>query len=176
MKVTTLDEKSIKEILHEKRKTTEYHIKQLQHEGKQGIRYTAMMPDIPFLILGLISDVGWLTHLIAGIIYFCGNGFRYVLDYAAFLALAGILFGVVYLIYLNKIHEKEIATKLQKNLSFGVTVYSGLAGAVIGILQFMLYAGDSLELVWVVIGGFLNFVSGMPIYLSFKKGIFYGVK
>ena len=168
--------RTIKEILHEKRKATEDHIKDLQRQGKQGIRYTAMMPDIPFLILGLISDVGWLTHLIAGIIYFCGNGFRYVLDYAAFLALAGILFGVVYLIYLNKIHEKEIATKLQKNLSFGVTVYSGLAGAVIGILQFMLYAGNSLELVWVVIGGFLNFVSGMPIYLSFKKGIFYGVK
>ncbi len=168
--------RTIKEVLHEKRKATEDHIKDLQRQGKQGIRYTAMMPDIPFLILGLISDVGWLTHLIAGIIYFCGNGFRYVLDYAAFLALAGILFGVVYLIYLNKIHEKEIATKLQKNLSFGVTVYSGLAGAVIGILQFMLYAGDSLELVWVVIGGFLNFVSGMPIYLSFKKGIFYGVK
>ena len=168
--------RTIKEVLHEKRKATEDHIKDLQRQGKQGIRYTAMMPDIPFLILGLISDVGWLTHLIAGVIYFCGNGFRYVLDYAAFLALAGILFGVVYLIYLNKIHEKEIATKLQKNLSFGVTVYSGLAGAVIGILQFMLYAGDSLELVWVVIGGFLNFVSGMPIYLSFKKGIFYGVK
>lgn len=168
--------RTIKEVLHEKRKATEDHIKDLQRQGKQGICYTAMMPDIPFLILGLISDVGWLTHLIAGIIYFCGNGFHYVLDYAAFLALAGILFGVVYLIYLNKIHEKEIATKLQKNLSFGVTVYSGLAGAVIGILQFMLYAGDSLELVWVVIGGFLNFVSGMPIYLSFKKGIFYGVK
>ena len=168
--------RTIKEVLHEKRKATEDHIKDLQRQGKQGIRYTAMMPDIPFLILGLISDVGWLTHLIAGIIYFCGNGFRYVLDYAAFLALAGILFGVVYLIYLNKIHEKEIATKLQKNVSFGVTVYSGLAGAVIGILQFVLYAGDLLELVWVVIGGFLNFVSGMPIYLSFKKGIFYGVK
>ena len=168
--------RTIKEVLHEKRKATEDHIKDLQRQGKQGIRYTAMMPDIPFLILGLISDVGWLTHLIAGIIYFCGNGFRYVLDYAAFLALAGILFGVVYLIYLNKIHEKEIATKLQKNLSFGVTVYSGLAGAVIGILQCVLYAGDSSELVWVVIGGFLNFVSGMPIYLSFKKGIFYGVK
>ena len=169
MKVTTLDEKSIKEILHEKRKTTEYHIKQLQHEGKQGIRYTAMMPDIPFLILGLISDVGWLTHLIAGIIYFCGNGFRYVLDYAAFLALAGILFGVVYLIYLNKIHEKEIATKLQKNLSFGMTVYSGLAGAVIGILQFVLDAGASSELVWITVGGVLNFVAGLPIFLSFKK-------
>ena len=168
--------RTIKEILHKKREATEYHIKQLQHEGKQGIRYTAMMPDIPFLILGLISDIGWLTHLIAGILYFYRNGFCHVLDYAALLALAGILFGVVYLIYLNKIHEKEIATKLQKNLSFGVTVYSGLAGAVIGILQFVLYAGDSSELVWVVIGGFLNFVSGMPIYLSFKKGIFYGVK
>ena len=35
-------------ILHEKRKTTEDHIKQLQKEGKQGDRYTAMMPDIPF--------------------------------------------------------------------------------------------------------------------------------
>ena len=48
MKVTTLDEKSIKEILYEKRKTTEAHIQQLQHEGKQGIRYTAMMPDARF--------------------------------------------------------------------------------------------------------------------------------
>ena len=169
MKVTTLDEKSIKEILHEKRKTTEYHIKQLQHEGKQGIRYTAMMPDIPFLILGLMSDIGWLTHLIAGIIYFCGNGFRYVLDYAAFLALAGILFGVVYLIYLNKIHEKEIATKLQKNLSFGMTVYSGLAGAVIGILQFLLDAGGSSELVWLTVGGVLYFVAGLAIFLSPKR-------
>ena len=168
--------RTIKEVLHEKRKATEDHIKDLQRQGKQGIRYTAMMPDIPFLILGLISDVGWLTHLIAGIIYFCGNGFRYVLDYAAFLALAGILFGVVYLIYLNKIHEKEIATKLQKNLSFGVTVYSGLAGAVIGILQFMLYAGASSELVWITVGGVLNFVAGLPIFLSFKKGISYGVQ
>ena len=168
--------RTIKETLHKKRKATENHIKDLQRQGKQGIRYTAMMPDMPFLILGLISDIGWLTHLIAGILYFCRNGFRHVLDYAAFFALAGILFGVVYLIYLNKIHEKEIATKLQKNLSFGVTVYSGLAGAVIGILQFVLYAGASSELVWIVIGGFLNFASGLPIYLSFKKGIFYGVQ
>ena len=168
--------RTIKEVLHEKRKATEDHIKDLQRQGKQGIRYTAMMPDIPFLILGLMSDIGWLTHLIAGIIYFCGNGFRYVPDYAAFLALAGILFGVVYLIYLNKIHEKEIATKLQKNLSFGMTVYSGLAGAVIGILQFVLDAGASSELVWITVGGVLNFIAGLPIFLSFKKGIFYGVQ
>lgn len=42
----------IKEILHEKRKATETHIEQLQREGKQDVRYTAMMPDIPFLSWG----------------------------------------------------------------------------------------------------------------------------
>jgi hypothetical protein len=86
----------IKKVLHEKRKTTEAHIQQLQQAGEQGVRYTAMMPDIPFLMLGLISDIGWMIHLIAGVIYFCRNGFCHVLDYAALLALAGVLFGVAY--------------------------------------------------------------------------------
>lgn len=166
---------TIKETLHEKRATTEKHIKELQQEGKQGVRYTAMMPDIPFMVLGLLSDIGWIIHLIAGIIYFCGNGFHHVSDYMALIALAAVIFGVAYIIYLNKIHEKEIATKHQKDLSFGMTVYSGLAGAVIGIFQIVI-SGASSELVWIVIGGFLNFASGLPIYLSFKKGIFYGVK
>ena len=57
-----------------------------------------------------------------------------------------------------------------------MTVYSGAAGAVIGIFQIVMYAGVSPELVWIVIGGSLNFAAGLPIYLSFKKGIFYGVK
>ena len=166
----------IKDILHKKRKTTEDHIRQLQQVGKQGIRYTAMMPDIPFLVLGLLSDIGWIMHLTAGIIYFCRNFFYHVLDYFALAALAAVMFGVAYIIYLNKIHEKEIATKRQKDLGFGMTVYSGAAGAVIGISQIVMYAGVSLELVWIVIGGFLNFAAGLPIYLSFKKGIFYGVK
>ena len=167
--------RTIKETLHEKRKATEDHIRVLQRQGKQGVRYTAMMPDIPFLILGLISDIGWIIHLTAGIIYFRENGFHHVLDYAALLALAGILFGVAYLIYLNKIREKEIATKLQKNLSFGMTVYSGLAGAVVGMVQ-IAATGVSSVLVWLTVGGVLNFVAGLPIYLSFKKGIFYGVQ
>ena len=166
----------IKETLHEKRKTTEDHIKQLQQEGKEDVRYTVMMPDIPFMVLGLLSDIGWIIHLIAGIMYFCRYSFRHVSDYIALIALAGVVFGVGYIIYLNKIHEKEIATKRQKDLSFGMTVYAGLAGAVIGIFQIVMYAGVSPELVWIVIGGFLNFVFGLPIYLSFKKGIFYGVK
>ena len=50
---------TMKEILHKKREVTEKHIKQLQQAGKQDVRYTAMMPDIPFLVLGLFSDVGW---------------------------------------------------------------------------------------------------------------------
>ena len=94
----------------------------------------------------------------------------------ALIAWAAVIFGVAYIIYLNKIHEKAIATKRQKNLGFGVTVYSGLAGAVIGILQIAAYVGASPELVWIVVGVFLNFASGLPIYLSFKKGIFYGVQ
>lgn len=168
--------RTIKEALHEKRKATEDHIRQLQQAGKQGVRYTAMMPDVPFLMLGLLSDIGWLIHLIAGVLYFCRNGVHHALDHAALLALAAVLLGVAYLIYLNKIHEKEIATKIQKDLSFGMTVYAGLVGAIVGILQIVLYAGASSELVWMVIGGFLNFASGAPIYFSFKKGIFYGVK
>ena len=108
-----------------------------------------MMPDIPFLMLGLISDIGWMIHLIAGVIYFCRNGFCHVLDYAALLALA--------------------------DLSFGITVYSGLAGAVVGMTQ-ITTAGVSSVLVWLIVGGVLNFVAGLPIYLSFKKGIFYGVQ
>ena len=166
---------TIKETLHEKRKATEDHIRELQRQGKQGVRYTAMMPDIPFLILGLISDIGWIIHLIAGVIYFRRNGFCHVPDYAAFLVLAGVLFGVAYLMYLNKTHEKEIATKLQKDLSFGMTVYSGLAGAVVGMVQ-ITTTGVSSVLVWLIVGGVLNFVAGLPIYLSFKKGIFYGVQ
>lgn len=165
----------IKDALHKKRQTTEDHIRQLQREGTQGVRYTAMMPDILFLILGLLSDIGWIIHLVAGVLYFCRSGFHHVWDYAAIIALAAVLFGVAYLIYLNKIHEKEIATKRQKDLSFGMTAYSGLAGAVIGIVQIVITDASS-ALVWIVIGGFLNFVSGFPIYLSFKKGIFYGVK
>ena len=166
---------TIKEALHEKRKVTEAHIKQLCREGKQGVRYTAMMPDIPFLVLGLLSDIGWIIHLTAGIIYFCRNGFHHVFDCMALIALVAVLFGVAYLIYLNKIHEKEIAAKYQKDLSFGMTVFSGLAGAIIGVFQ-IIFTGVSSELVWIVIGGCLNFASGLPIYLSFKKGIFYGVK
>ena len=167
---------TIKKTLHAKREVTEDHIQKLQREGKQGVRYTAMMPDIPFLVLALLSDVGWIIHLVAGVRYFRGNGFSSVLDGMTLIALLAVLFGVVYLIYLNRIHEKEIATRRQKNLSFGMTVYSGLAGAIIGILQIVLFNGVSSGLVWIVVGGLLNFAAGLPIYLSFKKGIFYGVQ
>ncbi len=115
-------------------------------------------------------------HLTAGTIYLCRNGFRHVLDYMAFLALSAVVAGVACIVYLGKIHEKEIATRRQKNFSFGLLAYSGLAGAVVGILQSVAYTSASSELVWIVTGGFLNFASALPIFLSFKKGIYYGVK
>jgi hypothetical protein len=86
------------------------------------------------------------------------------------------MFGVVYIIYLDKIHEKDIATRFQKNLSFGLTTYAGLVGAIVGILQMVLYKDYPSLLVLTVIGGLLVFISGLPIYLSFRKGIFYGVQ
>ena len=73
-----------------------------------------MMPDIPFLVLGLLSDMGWIIHLVAGVIYFRRNGFHHAPDYAALAALAAVLFGVAHIIYLHKIHEKEIAIGRQK--------------------------------------------------------------
>ena len=168
--------KDIRAILHKKRAVTEEHIRQLQREGKEGVRYTAMMPDIPFLILALICDIGWIIHLAAGIIYFFNSGFLYALDWMALAALAGVMLGVFYTIYMNKIHEKEIATRRQKNLSFGLTVYAGLAGGMIGIIQMAAYADIPSALTWMTAGGFINFVTGLPIYLSFKKGIVYGVQ
>ena len=77
---------------------------------------------------------------------------------------------------MNKIHEKEIATRLQKNLSFGLTVYAGLAGGVIGIIQIAAYTSIPTTLIWMTAGGFINFLAGLPIYLSFQKGIVYGVQ
>lgn len=170
------DMKEIKDILHAKRMITEEHIKQLQQEGREGVRYTIMMPDIPFFVFALVCDIGWLIHLIAGIIYFCNNGFHHGLDWISLITLAAVMLGVVYTIYMNKIHEKEIATKCQKNLSFGLTVYAGLAGGIVGIIQIATSTTIPLPLIWMTAGGFINFVTGLPIYLSFQKGITYGVQ
>lgn len=166
----------VKEILHAERAVMEEHIKQLKREGKEGTRYTIMMPAIPFLVLALICDVGWLIHLIAGVFYFYRNGFRYWLDWVALMALVLVMLGVVYIVYLNKIHEKVIATKFQKNMGFGLTVFAGFVGGMIGVIQIVVYSEVPSALVWMAAGGFLNFVAGIPVYLSFRKGIFYGVQ
>lgn len=84
---------AIRETLHQKRAVTEAHIRQLQQAGTQGVRYTAMIPDIPFLVCGLLCDLGWLTHLTAVIIWFCRNGVRRGLDFLALLAMAAVVVG-----------------------------------------------------------------------------------
>ena len=152
----------IKDILHAKRLKTERHIRELEKAGKARKRYTAMMPDIPFLFLGLLCDIGWILHLIAG----CGSLFRRF-DPLLFVSLIGVAIGVGMTIYLNLIQEKEIALGYQKDLSFGLTAVSGLAGGIAGLLL-----GNS----WIAVGGFLNAITGLPIYLSFKPGIRYGVQ
>ncbi len=69
--------------------------------------------------------------------------------------------------YLGFIHEKEIALGYQKDLSFGLTVLAGLAGGIVGWIL-----GNG----WIAFGGFLNFAAGLPIWLSFKRGIRYGIQ
>lgn len=175
----------LKKKLHTKRAQTEQKIKKLEKMGRAGERYTAVMPDIPFLILALLCDAGWILQLAAQIRYlfqyrFHGdNILMMLLDCLSLIALLAVLLGLVVTICLNAIHEKEIATRLQKNLSFGTIVYGGLAAGVIGILQILTASADNLAgtglLAGVIIGGFINFAFGLPIFMSFQKGIIYGI-
>lgn len=153
---------NIRKILHEKRLKTEDHIRELERAGTAGERYTATMPDIPFLILALLCDIGWIIQLIAG-------GIRLHRQYDTLLcvSMVMVIIGVGTTIYLNQILEKEITTRFQKDMSFGLTVAGGALGGIAGVLL-----GDP----WVTVGGFLNLAAGMPLYLSFKPGIRYGIQ
>lgn len=146
------------------------------------MRYTAVISDIPFLIVGLICDAGWIIHVIAGVLYFGryrfhGGNVLCFFDILGGAALAVVVFGVSMIVYMDRIHEKEIATRLQKNLSFGATVFGGLAAGMIGCLQLAAAqkpgGGEIPYLIWMTAGGFINFIFGFPIFASFKKGIRY---
>ncbi|MBR1584958.1 MAG: hypothetical protein IJ662_05410 [Clostridia bacterium] len=152
----------IHEALARRRGKTDEHIRQLERQGRAGRRYTAMLPNIPFLILGLLCDAGWILHLVAGW-RFLSCSFNLPL----LLSMLAVAVGVGMTIRPNLIHEKEIALGYQKDLSFGLTVAAGLAGGIVGLI-----INDG----WIAAGGFLNFASGLPIYLSFKPGIHYGVQ
>ena len=92
---------NIKDILHTKRAKTEEHICGLEKEGKAGKRYTAIMPDILFLVLGLLCDIGWIIHLVVGFkrLIIC-------FDLLLCLSIIVILIGVGMTVYLNKIQER----------------------------------------------------------------------
>ncbi|MCM1298552.1 MAG: hypothetical protein NC203_12095 [Firmicutes bacterium] len=165
--------KNLNDIFRTKRAAADEHIRRLECEGRAGVRYTIMLPNIPFFILAVISDVGWLLQLIFGIVYFCKNGIESLADFAALIDLICVIFGAAYISYLNKICEKGISTRLQKNLGFGTLMLAGLAGGVIGIIHIAFY-GISTEIVLAAVGGFVNFAACFPIFLSFKKGIIYG--
>lgn len=167
-------------MLHAKRSLTEEHIRKLEQAGRAGERYTATMPDVPFLVLGLICDAGWLIQVIAGIIYLTRHALWNGLDIFIATALAVTIAGIGWIIHLNRIHEKEIATRLQKNLGFGMVPIGGLLTGVFGIVQAIAQSTAGLTisvlLVWITVGGAINFLAGIPIFLSFKKGIRYGIQ
>lgn len=170
----------IRTMLHAKRSITEEHIRKLEQAGRAGERYTATMPDVPFLVLGLICDAGWLIQVIAGIIYLTRHALWNGPDILMAAAHAVTIAGIGWIIYLNRIHEKEIATRLQKNLGFGMVPIGGMLAGVFGIVQATArYAAGftaAAPLMWVIAGGAINFLAGIPIFLSFKKGIRYGIR
>lgn len=55
----------IQAVLAKRRGKTDEHIRAPEPRGKAGKRYTAMMLNLPFLILGLLCDAGWTVRLIA---------------------------------------------------------------------------------------------------------------
>ncbi|MCM1054013.1 MAG: hypothetical protein NC394_00700 [Bacteroides sp.] len=166
---------NLKDIFRKKRAETNEHIRQLEFEGRAGVRYTIMLPNIPFFILAVISDVGWISQLVSGIVFLCKNGFHAALDFAILVDLICVIFGAAYISYLNKIREKGISTRLQKNLGFGTLMLAGFAGGIIGIFH-IFFCGISTEIVLITAGGFLNFAAVLPIFISFKKGIIYGIE
>lgn len=78
-----------------------------------------------------------------------------------------LVIGIAFTIYLEKIHEKEIALRYQRNMSFGLIVIGGIFGIIIGA---------KAGCIVFAVGAFINVLGGLPIYLSFRKGILYGVK
>ena len=112
---------SINDRLHTKRKRTEDHIRELETFEKAGKRYTITMLDKWFLILGLICDVGWIIQLISGIVYTIHQ-----LNYLLVADMVVLVIGIAFTIYLEKIHEKEIALRYQRNMSFGLIVIGGI--------------------------------------------------
>ena len=174
---------AIQAKLGKKREMTEEKIRGLQREGKAGKRYTAMIADLPFLVLGLLCDVGWLLQLIAGARYLWKAGFRggqplgLVLDGACLAAWVAVVFGIGVIIYLNRIHEKEIATRWQKNAGFGATVFGGLVAGIAGLWQCGLALSHGLPgngfLLAMALGGLWSFAFGLPIFASFRRGIVY---
>lgn len=163
----------MREKLHAKRAATEKHIRELEKDGGAGERYTITMPDMAFLVLGLICDIGWVLQVFFGMLFMNADAWTDAAPpgMTASIAVASdlilTLIGIVYTAHLGKIHEKEIALRRQKNLSFGLTVFGGILGIVIGAV-----IGSRGFLV----GGILNTAGGLPIFLSFRKGIRYGVR
>lgn len=154
------------EKLHAKRTATEDRIRALEAAGEAGDRFTATMPNAPFMALGLVSDIGWLLQLVfGGMALAAGVDARVTALVAADLCL--IVAGVAVTVYLGVLHEKEIALRWQRDLSFGLVALGGIVGILAGVL-----AGSA----GLVLGSLLNTAGSLPLYLSFRKGIIYGIR
>ena len=50
--------------LEEKRNNQEKHIKELENQGKAGIRFTSNLSNKQWLFFSIIADIGWIVQFI----------------------------------------------------------------------------------------------------------------
>ena len=144
--------------------------------------YESKISDKRWLILGLLSDIGWIM-LFAGIVMYMANGADGLgtvaisaLFLVTLLSAVFVLFGVIALITQRMRKIDRVLTKRQLVISFGFVVFGALTAAaasmgsvfvdalwhyetgVCFIAQCLMYAG-----------GLICFAFGYPIFKSFKK-------
>lgn len=146
------------EMIQVQRKATENHIRKLEADHHAGKRYTLMMKDSQLFFSSLICDLGCIIMLIGGIIHLSEGGNLLKSD------LFFMLLGICMTVYLDQIHEEFICLKAQRDASFGLILLSGMIGVFLSLM---------LKSQLFLFGSILNVVGCLPIYVSFKAGIFY---
>ena len=162
-------------IFHIHRLATEHHVQWLARRKRAGVRYTLVMPSYPLMMLTLICDIGWIVQLVGGIASIASYGLGSMPMRLVLLATLGTLVGAVFAGHLTLMREKLIATLRQRILSLGVASLSALVAAIVGILQLALLARVGmpwpLTLVTLTLGGTLGVLGGLPLLLSYRRGV-----
>lgn len=171
--------------LYGKRKATEDNIRELDKWDRAGNRYTCMLSDVSSFACSIVAYIGMAMYLVSEIVYLYNYGKAFdkagiAFEIAQYSISVLMAISLIVVIYLDRIKQKEIATRRQKNLGFGLMVLTGLLGYIVSIMQILVVARSGISaprsLILVGVGALAVFAFSLPIYVSYKKGIFYRCK